>query len=75
MYSTDTSFDYLYTEFRNNNEHQNFINEILNKSIHNFDTAVDTNDRVLTLSTCDENEKRLVVHAVLVSIDEYVRPY
>ena len=50
---------------------QEFINTLKNRSIYNFNTDVTINDKILTLSTCDNTgQKRVVVHAKLVKSDE-----
>ena len=53
---------YITTNF-NNNE---FLNTIKQRSIHNFNTNLDTNDKILTLSTCYSDTERTVVHAKLI---------
>lgn len=65
IYSINVTNDYLYTNFNLQSEHQEFIDLIKNRSDYSFDTEVGTDDKILTLSTCLDNNKRLVVHAVL----------
>ncbi|MGN1338197.1 MAG: class B sortase [Candidatus Coprovivens sp.] len=65
VYSIDVTSDYLYTYFDNDNSYQNFINLIKNRSDIPLNTEVTTNDKILTLSTCLDDNRRLVVHAVL----------
>lgn len=51
--------------------HQEFITTIKNRSIYNFNTDVTVNDKILTLSTCDNlGTKRVAVHAKLVKIEK-----
>ena len=51
--------------------HQEFITTIQNRSIYNFNTEVTINDKILTLSTCDNlGTKRVAVHAKLIKIEE-----
>ena len=67
VYSIDVTNDYLYTNFNSNEEHQKFINMITNRSMYYFGVPVDVGQKILTLSTCLDNNKRLVVHAVLMT--------
>ena len=50
---------------KHDEEYQKFINLIKDRSNFKFDTEVTTQDKILTLSTCLDNNRRLVVHAVL----------
>ena len=70
IYSIDVTSDYLYINFENDENYQNFINLVKGRSNYQFNTEVTTNDKILTLSTCLDNDKRLVVHAVLVTSNE-----
>lgn len=57
---------YITTNFNNNEEYSKFLNTIKQRSIHNFNTNLDTNDKILTLSTCYSDTERTVVHAKLI---------
>ena len=48
------------------NEFEDFITMIRNRSSINFTAEVNPDDQILTLSTCADDYSRLVVHAVLV---------
>ncbi len=65
IYNIEVTSDYLYTNFNTNEEYQKFINLIKDRSNFKFDTEVTTQDKILTLSTCLDNNRRLVVHAIL----------
>lgn len=39
---------------------------IKNRSSYNFNTSVNSNDNILTLSTCYSNSDKMVVHAKLI---------
>ena len=55
---------YLKTNFSSNTEFKSFLDEIKSRSIYNFETEVDENSQVLTLSTCGASNKyRVAVHA------------
>ena len=55
---------YLTTQFKSNEEFQNFISKIQSRSIKKFEVPVNADDQILTLSTCANNNKyRVVLHA------------
>ena len=56
----------LLSSIYNNEEYNKFLNTIKQRSIHNFNTNLDTNDKILTLSTCYSDTERTVVHAKLI---------
>jgi sortase B len=66
IYSIDVTSDYLYTTFESDESYQAFIDLIKNRTDIKFTTEVDKDDKILTLSTCLNGDRRLVVHAVLV---------
>lgn len=66
VYHIPTTNDYIQTEFNNNNEFLEFANMLKNRSIYNFNTTVNKNDKILTLSTCYGTNEKLVVHAKLI---------
>lgn len=66
VYHIPTTSDYLKTDFDNDTEYQNFLDMIKNRSGHNFNTNVTSTDNILTLSTCYNNNEKMVVHAKLI---------
>ena len=58
--------DYLKINFDTDNEYKDFLETITNRSHYKFDTDVDTNNRIITLSTCYNKKKKLVIHAKLI---------
>lgn len=64
-------FNYLTINFPDENQHQAFINRIYDLSFIDTGIIVDTNDKILTLSTCNHwfNDSRTVIHARLVTND------
>ena len=68
VYKISTTNDYLITNFNTEIEKQIFIRNIINRSQYDFKTDVTTNDKILTLSTCDGSKRKLVVHAKLIKI-------
>lgn len=62
---------YIKTYFSSNEYFKEFLETIMKRSIYNFNTDVNTNDKILTLSTCKDNfGKRVVVHAKLLKKEE-----
>ncbi len=57
---------YITTNFSSDNEYEKFLNTIKGRSIHNFNTDININDKILTLSTCYSDTERTVVHAKLI---------
>ena len=67
IYTIKPEVYYLKTYFENEEEHQSFTNELRNRSIYNFNEEVNSNDKILTLSTCtDDGTKRIVIHAKMI---------
>ncbi len=56
--------DYYITTSFTTNSYRNFINNMKSRSVYNFGVDVTTDDQILTLSTCaDNNDYRVVLHA------------
>lgn len=68
IYKTSITADYLKTTFDSDLEWNNFIKMIRERSMFQNNVNVGTNDKIITLSTCLDNDTRLVVHAVLRKI-------
>lgn len=66
IYHIPTTNDYLQTEFKDKREYQRFLNILKNRSNHNFNTSITSNDTILTLSTCYNDSEKMVVHAKLI---------
>ena len=43
-----------------------FGNMLLKRSSHDFGTTLSPNDKILTLSTCYNDEEKVVLHAKLI---------
>ena len=67
LYRTDVTNDYLATEFNNDDEFNNFVNMLKSRSIYNFNTEVNSSDKILTLSSCVGSSQRVVIHAVKIN--------
>ena len=66
VYKIPTTNDYLQIKFDSDSEYETFINKLINRSEYYFNTSINTNDNILTLSTCYNNNDKLVVHAKLI---------
>ena len=62
VYKIENEDYYIKTEFKNDNEFEEFIKTLKKRSIKDFNVSKD--DNILTLSTCANNNKyRVVLHA------------
>lgn len=67
VYTIESEDYYITTNFETDNKFQKFIDTIKSRSIKDFDVDISTEDHILTLSTCANNNKyRVVLHAVKV---------
>lgn len=66
VYKIKTTSDYLKITFDTDEEFEDFIKMIRERSDISFTADVLKDDKILTLSTCADDYSRLVVHAVLV---------
>lgn len=67
IYTINKTNDYLQVSFENDSQKNEFINMTKSRSIYDFGIEVNTNDYILTLSTCTNSNERLVVHAKKIS--------
>ncbi len=62
VYLTNNSSEYLETSLS-----EEYLNKSIEKSVHNFNSTVNENDKIITLVTCyDISTYHLVVHAKLI---------
>lgn len=67
VYTIPKESYYITTSFNSNETYSKFLNTIKSRSEVEFSGTVNTNDRVLTLSTCQDNfGNRIVMHAKLI---------
>lgn len=66
VYRIPTTNDYLRIEFNDNNDFLKFATTLLNRSSFNFNTKINENDKILTLSTCYNDNDKVVLHAKLI---------
>ena len=66
VYKTPNTNDYIKTNFNADSEYQTFLNLITKRSIYNFNTNLTINNKILTLSTCFDDNSKVVLHAKLI---------
>lgn len=69
VYTIEPESYYIRTKF-NDEQFATFINTIASRSVHDFGVEVTVEDKILTLSTCYFDNKRVVLHAKLIRIEE-----
>ena len=57
---------YLKTIFNNDNTYIEYLNKIKSRSYYNYNVNLSSEDFILTLTTCYQNNQRLVLHAKLL---------
>lgn len=58
---------YINTLFNSDDEYSRFVNEISSRSNYDYNVEVNSNDKILTLSSCiGDGKKRVVLHAKLI---------
>lgn len=59
---------YLTNSFKDEQEYKTFLNTITSRSVYNYGIKPNENDKIITLSTCaNDNTYRVVLHAVKVN--------
>lgn len=67
VYHIPITSDYLQVEFNNDEEFAQFGNMLIERSNYNFNGTIRGNDKLLTLSTCyNDDTERVVLHAKLI---------
>ena len=66
VYHIKTTNDYIKTEFATDEEYQNFLDMLKERSAVSFDTTLSSTDKILTLSTCYNKTDKVVMHAKLI---------
>lgn len=68
-YTIEPEDYYITTSFSSNDEFKKFISTITKRSVYNYKVDITTNDKILTLSSCYSDTKRMVLHAKLIKSD------
>ena len=69
VYTIEPESYYIKTKF-NDAEFEKFLNTITSRSVHDFNVTTSVEDKILTLSSCYYDNKRVVLHAKLIRIEE-----
>lgn len=72
IYHIPSTSDYLEIKFNNNRNFSGFTSMLLKRSSHRFNTTVNDTDKILTLSTCYNDNDRVVLHAKLIKYEKKV---
>lgn len=68
VYHIPTTSDYLQISFNSDNEFLDFANKLKERSYHKFNTSIFKTDKIITLSTCFNDDEKVVMHARLIKI-------
>lgn len=67
VYYSEPDSSYLQTNYNDSEQYLEFLNTLKSKSEYNFKEELNANDKIITLSTCtDDNKGRKVVHAKMI---------
>ena len=66
VYVIETESYYITTSFNDNTSYLDFLNTMKDRSKYNFNTTLTAEDRIITLSTCYDDDRKTVVHAKLL---------
>lgn len=69
-YNIPTTSDYLYTNFNTEEEYQIFLQKLKDRNTANINVEISSSNKIITLSTCYNNEIKTVVHGKLIKIQE-----
>lgn len=70
VYHIETTNDYIKTKFQTDEEFAEFVKVLQDRSMYKFQTSVTGTDKILTLSTCYNNDEKMVMHAKLIKYAE-----
>ena len=66
VYTIEKTTDYLLTQFFDDQTRLDFYSMLKARSIYDFGVELKGSDKIITLSTCKDDNDRIVLHAVLV---------
>jgi len=70
VYRIPTTSDYLQINFSNDNEYIKFLEKLKNRSFFAFNTNLNKDDKIITLSTCYNDYDKVVMHAKLIKYEK-----
>lgn len=65
-YKIKTTSDYLQIDFLNPDDRLSFYNMLKQRSIYNYGVELFSSDKIITLSTCHNDEEKIVLHAKMI---------
>ena len=68
VYTIEPEVYYITPNFDSDNEYNKFLNTLINRSVYDFGVDLDNKDKILTLSSCYNDDLRVVLHAKLVNM-------
>ncbi len=66
IYTIEPESYYITTNFESDEEFDELVSLVKQRSIYDFKVDINSNDKILTLSSCYDNKKRIVLHAKLI---------
>lgn len=66
VYHIPTTSDYLQINFSSDEDFLEFVNKLKDRSQYDFNVEFNENDKILTLSTCYNDDEKVVLHAKLI---------
>lgn len=73
IYQIPTTNDYIEVDFYSDQDFLSWANMLINRSKYNFNTTIQANDNILTLSTCYDDYEKVVLHAKLIKKEKKCR--
>ena len=70
VYRIPTTSDYLQISFSSDNEYMRFLAKLKNRSVFDFNTQLTKDDKIITLSTCYNDNEKVVMHAKLIKYEK-----
>ena len=61
--------DYLEIDFNSDEKYIDFLEMLKNRSEYKFNVLLNKEDKILTLSTCYNDNERVVLHAKLIKME------
>lgn len=66
VYKIQVTNDYIQTSFKSDKEYLKWLEMLQKRSIYSFPTTLMSDDRIITLSTCLNDQERVVLHAKVI---------
>ena len=69
-YNIEPESYYITNNISNPSKRLEFYNTLKERSVYDYKVELNENDKILTLSSCYDNKKRMVLHAKLIAINK-----